>query len=262
MIPKVIHYCWFGGNSLGDRELKCIDSWKKFLPGYEIIQWNESNFDLSCCAYVQEAHKAGKWAFVSDYARFKIIFERGGLYFDTDVEAIASFDNLLEEGPFMGFESDPSERGFMSVNSGLGFAAPAGLDIFRIILNSYEADHFLLEDGNYNYQTVVERVTNILVNRGLKAIPGIQQVEGISIYPSEYLNPTNLQTGELCVTSQTRSVHHYGASWQPASLRRIGLLKQEVNRRMPLMPKAFRSAFAWIKYLLDTGDFAAFKNRY
>ena len=104
MIPKIIHYCWFGGNPLPELAIKCIESWKKYLPDYEIKEWNESNFDINCCAYVREAYEAKKWAFVSDYARFWILYQHGGLYFDTDVELIKSIDDLIVKGAFMGCE--------------------------------------------------------------------------------------------------------------------------------------------------------------
>ena len=97
MIPKVIHYCWFGGNPLPNIAVKCINSWKKYFPDYEIIEWNESNFDLFSCDYCREAYDAKKWAFVSDYARFKILYEHGGVYFDTDVEVIKSMDDIYTE---------------------------------------------------------------------------------------------------------------------------------------------------------------------
>ena len=101
MIPKTIHYCWFGGNPLPEMAIKCIESWKKFLPDYEIKQWDESNFDVNMIPYAAEAYKAKKYAFVSDFARFWILYNYGGLYFDTDVEVIKPMDNIIAKGPFM-----------------------------------------------------------------------------------------------------------------------------------------------------------------
>ncbi len=106
MIPKVIHYCWFGGNPLPESAQKCIASWRKFLPDYEIKEWNESNFDVNAIPYTAQAYAAKKYAFVSDYARFSILYDNGGLYFDTDVEVIRPMDDIIENGPFMGFEID------------------------------------------------------------------------------------------------------------------------------------------------------------
>ena len=104
MIPKIIHYCWFGGNPLPEDAKKYIESWRKYCPGYEIKEWNESNFDINCCDYVREAYEAKKWAFVSDYARFYILYQYGGLYFDTDVEMIRPLFSILQKGSFMGME--------------------------------------------------------------------------------------------------------------------------------------------------------------
>ncbi|WP_322153470.1 glycosyltransferase family 32 protein [Paratractidigestivibacter sp.] len=259
---QVIHYCWFGGNPLGDKELACIESWKKYFPGYEIYRWDESNFDVRCCDYVSEAYDAGKWAFVSDFARFAILYEHGGLYFDTDVEVIKSFDDILSRGPFMGFETDPVLGAVGSVAPGLGLAANPGLGLYATILDSYKKDHFVKQDGKYNFRTVVERVTDILLAEGLNGQPGIQTVCGINIYPSSYFNPTNLETGEVYLKDETHSIHHYDASWQPESLRRVGAIKQVLNRRLPWLPGKLRSFFAWVVYMLTTRDFKSFRDRY
>jgi hypothetical protein len=268
-VQKVIHYCWFGGNPLGEKELACISSWIKFFPDYEICRWDESNFDVRCCSYVSEAYDAKKWAFVSDYARFKILYENGGLYFDTDVEVIRPFDDVLEYGPFMGFEVDPkldmpmngaAENG-LAVNPGLGLAADAGNRLYREVLESYENDHFLNRDGTFNYQTVVERVTKMLLCKGLEQRAGVQHVAGITIWPSTYFNPINLETGKLSITNDTHSIHHYDASWQPESMRYVGMAKQNLSRHFPWIPAKLRSAIAWASYLLRTGDFKAFQER-
>ena len=120
MINKVIHYCWFGGQPLDSRGKKCLESWKKYFPNYEIIQWNENNFDVSRLDFMSQAYKDKKWAFVSDVARLLIVYENGGLYFDTDVEVIRSIDDLLENDAFFGFENDSF------VATGLGFGAIKG----------------------------------------------------------------------------------------------------------------------------------------
>lgn len=269
-MDKVINYCWFGGNPLGKKELACIESWKRFFPDYEIKQWDETNFDVMCCDYVREAYEAKKWAFVSDYARFAILYKTGGLYFDTDVEVIKSFDDVLDKGPFMGMETDPvaqegvtAKTGFgLSVNPGLGLFAVPGIGLYRAILDSYESDHFIKADGRFNYRTVVERVTEILLEKGLKPISEIQNVDGILIYPSAYFNPTDLKTGEVSITSVTHSIHHFEASWQPKSLRRVGALKQMIKSRIPFLPQTICSFIAWGVYIIQTGDMNAFKERY
>lgn len=227
-IPRTIHYCWFGGNPLGEREVACIESWKKFLPGYEIVQWNESNFDVRCCEYVSEAYDAKKWAFVSDYARFKILFDNGGLYFDTDVELIRPIDDLIAQGPFMGVETGCSEElncvddkfaslsvagSGLTVNPGLGLSATSGLELYRLVLDSYNGNHFIKSDGSFDKTTIVTRVTGLLVGLGLKNISGVQTVAGVNIYPSDYFNPKDYFTGIITLTENTRSIHHFDASW-------------------------------------------------
>lgn len=214
-IPKVIHYCWFGGNPLGEKELACIESWKKYLPGYEIKRWDETNWDVRCCDYVSEAYDAKKWAFVSDYARLDILYREGGLYFDTDVELIRPIDDILERGPFMGFETDyaPEGAGGGTVNPGLGLAANPGLGLYEAILVSYEHDHFVKPDGSLDTTTIVVRTTGILLERGLEQRPGIQDVEGVTVYPAEYFNPKDFWTGDISTTGNTRSIHHFNMSW-------------------------------------------------
>lgn len=221
-IPRKIHYCWFGDNPLGEKELSCIKSWQKFLPDFEIIRWDESNFDVRCCEYVSEAYDAKKWAFVSDYARFKILYDNGGLYFDTDVEIVESLDDLIADGPFMGFETDCPGSGnniegrngaTVTVNPGLCLSSVADSDLYRLVLDSYEGSHFILPNGDFDKTTIVTRVTNILFEHGLENVPGIQNVSGVTIYPSEYFNPKDFATGIVAITGNTRSIHHFDASW-------------------------------------------------
>ncbi len=207
MIPKVIHYCWFGGNKLPHYAKRNIVSWKKFFPEYEIKEWNETNFDINICAYVREAYSAKKWAFVSDYARFWILYTCGGIYFDTDVEAIKNFDDIIAKGPFMGLQSE------IEVAPGLGLAANPGLGLFKDILDYYEKQHFIMNEVSAKQITVVEHVTAILKENGLKDIQGIQEVRGVYIYPKDYFNPMDHETGELLITQNTHSIHHYAASW-------------------------------------------------
>ncbi|MEE1059147.1 MAG: glycosyltransferase, partial [Treponema sp.] len=141
MIPKKIHYCWFGGNPLPDFAKRCIESWRKFFPDYEIIEWNEHNYDVHKIPYISQAYNAKKFAFVSDYARFDILYEHGGLYFDTDVEVIKPFDDLVEKGAFAGVEC-PGK-----LAAGLGLASPAASPIYKEILDSYKISNFINQDG-------------------------------------------------------------------------------------------------------------------
>lgn len=229
MIPKVIHYCWFGGNPLPPLAQKCIASWRKFMPDYEICAWNEDNFDVDIIPYTADAHKAGKYAFVSDYARFKILYEQGGVYFDTDVELIAPMDDIIAQGPFMGFECDGSS-GKMAVAPGLGIAAEAGMPLYEEILRRYENLSFCGPDGNINPYTMIPLVTDILVRKGLKGDGTREHVAGVDVYPPQWFNPFDDATGRLRKTAETRSIHWYAKSWMPKERALIVFLKRTIRR--------------------------------
>lgn len=229
MIPKKIHYCWFGGKPLNKLGKKCLKSWKKYFPDYEIIEWNESNFDFNCCKYVKEAYEAKKWAFVSDYARYKILYEQGGIYFDTDVEVIRSFDDILKKGAFMGCEN-PTIEERVDINPGLGCAVAPGLGFYREVLEDYEKSSFYNEDGSMNLYTIVQRTTDLLKKHGLKNTMEIQQVAGINIYPAEYFCPIDMRTGKLNITKNTYSIHRYAASWENKNSIIRGKVYRFINR--------------------------------
>lgn len=215
MIPKKIHYCWFGRGELPSLAIKCIDSWKKFLPDYELVEWNESNFNLNCCDYVIEAYEAKKWAFVSDYARFWILYNYGGIYFDIDVEIINKIDDILNQGAFMGLEKNNiDKRTFFYANPGLCLAAEKNIGIYKEIIENYENSHFYNGEFSFNGSTVVDRVTNILIPYGLDITKNqIQKLDEITIYPSDYFAPRDYESGQLNITNNSRSIHHYMASW-------------------------------------------------
>lgn len=215
MIPKIIHYCWFGGNPLPELAQKCIASWKKYCPDYEIKEWNESNFDLNCCDYVREAYEAKRWAFVSDVARFWVLYQEGGIYFDTDVEIIKPLDDILERGAFWGCEKNEL------VAPGLGMAANPGLGIYKEVLDFYKRKHFRNEDGLTDTTTIVEYTSRILKRHGWKPDGTIQKIENITIYPPKYFCPMNYQTGKITITADTYTIHHYSASWYTDKERKI-----------------------------------------
>ena len=214
MIPKIIHYCWFGGNPLPEMAEKCIASWKRFCPEYEIKRWDETNFDINCCRYTAEAYQVHKWAFVSDYARVWILYHEGGIYLDTDVELIKPLDEIAEHGAFMGTEKRPRKgMARLQVNSGLGLGAEAGHPFYKKILEMYEKRQFLFADGNMDLKTVVDTVSEILQASGLQSANILQTVEGIRIYPEEYFCPLAYNTGQMEITDKTVSIHWYDASW-------------------------------------------------
>lgn len=210
-IPKVIHYCWFGGRELPSLSKRCIASWKKYCPDYEIREWNETNFDVNRIPYTCQAYQSGKYAFVSDYARFYVLEQFGGIYMDTDVELLKPLEDILEKGAYLGCEVDGGQG--IAVNPGLGMAAFAHDEFLKEILRSYEAMHFFEPDGSQNMTTVVEYTTQLLVRHGLKDAPGIQQVGAFTVYPREYFSPQHYKTGKLSITPRTYSIHYYSASW-------------------------------------------------
>jgi len=213
VIPKVIHYCWFGRNPLPASAQKCIASWRKFLPDYEIREWNEDNFDVNIIPYTAQAYQARKWAFVSDYARMWILYHHGGLYFDTDVEVIAPMDDIIRRGPFMGIEVPGAPGQLPKVNPGLGLGVEPGHPIYRALLDHYANQQFLDADGNILGGTVVTHNTQVLAEHGLQPTNDLQQVDGIWIYPIDYFNPLDDATGRLNKTANTRSIHWYSKTW-------------------------------------------------
>ena len=218
MIPKIIHYCWFGRGPLPELAQKCIASWKKYLPDYEIKEWNEDNFDVNIIPYTAEAYKAKKYAFVTDYARFWILYRYGGIYFDTDVEVIRPIDDINSKGNFMGFETDPKpqlkeDASEASVNPGLGMGVAPGLGIINHMLHFYDGQHFVHEANMRNQITVVHIAKQVLRENGLKFVSGIQKVADCFIYPSEYFCPINVTTGRIHVEKNTRTIHHFAGTW-------------------------------------------------
>lgn len=231
-IPKVIHFCWFGGGNLPESAERCINSWRKYLPDHEIWRWDESNFDVNIIPYTRDAYKAKKYAFVSDYARYWILYHYGGLYFDTDVEVIKSIDDILAKGAWMGCETpwcaDSDKEGCSGapwgvpwVNPGLGLGVDKGLDTIREILTIYDTMEFTSPGHKAAVENVVSITTRVLTAHGLKNVPDIQPVNGINIYPSDYFCPISTKDGKLTLTGNTRSIHWFDQSWQ-SPLRKYG----------------------------------------
>ena len=213
MIPKTIHYCWFGRGELTPLAKKCIASWRQFFPGYEIKEWNEDNFDVNIIPYTADAYKAGKYAFVSDYARFWVLYHFGGVYFDTDVEVIKPIDDVIEAGAFMGFEQLGE---CPAVNPGLGLATEPESPLYLAVLDRFERMTFLTENGSLNPYTMIPMVTDLLKERGLTGNGTIEQVSGVSIYPPDWFNPFDDATGRLHKTENTRTIHWFAKSWMTA----------------------------------------------
>jgi len=206
MIPKKIHYCWFGGNPLPEMAQHCIASWKKYCPDYEIFEWNENNFDINCCQYAKEAYEAKKWAFVSDVARLYALVNCGGIYMDTDVEVLKPLDEILTYEAVSGFEAkDRVPTGLM--------ACCAHQPLFSELLHSYDDAHFIQDDGSYDTTTNVVRITNTCLSYGLVLNNTKQTVNGFTLLPSDYFCPKNFATGILNITENTYTIHHFDGSW-------------------------------------------------
>lgn len=205
MIPKTIHYCWFGKNPFPNKAKKCIASWKKYCPDYEIIEWNEDNFDLNKNPYLHWCYRHQKWAFLSDLARLIVVYENGGIYFDTDVELIRKPDELLQYDAFYGFENNEY------IATGLGFGAVAGHPTVLSMIKQYSD---FKEDVNGQMKMVgcPKLNTNALLAHGLELNGKKQIIDGALILPVEYLNPYDDATGRLHKTVHTVSIHWYSKS--------------------------------------------------
>lgn len=205
-IPKKIHYCWFGGKELPKLAKKCIESWKKYCPDYEIIEWNENNFDINMNTYVKEAYENKKWAFVTDYVRLYALYNYGGIYMDTDVEVVRNLDEFLENESFFGFEDSNH------VSTGI-MASKKNNQLIKEIINHYDTRNFIMKDGKLDMTTNVIIITEILSKKGLKKNNKKQTIEGLTIYPSEFFCPLDCNSKKLRKTRNTHAIHWFSGSW-------------------------------------------------
>ena len=209
MIPKIIHYCWFGRGKMPPLAEKCIASWKKYLPEYSIKQWNEDNFDVSLFPYAEEAYRAHKYAFVTDVVRLYALYTEGGIYMDTDVEVLKPLDDFLGHPAFSGFEDEKNvPTGIMGAEKGSIWA--------RENLSFYEGRHFIREDGTPDLTTNVTYITDYMVQHGLRRDNTLQEFPGLAVmYPKEYFCPLNPRTRKIEKTANTATIHHFLGSWAP-----------------------------------------------
>lgn len=209
MIPKIIHYCWFGRGEKPELAKKCIASWKKFCPDFEIREWNEDNCGDLAIPFMAEAYAAKKYAFVSDVMRLVVLEQYGGVYFDTDVEVLRDISPLLEDEGFIGFEND------QFVNSGQVLAAIPHHPVIGAMIAEYKTLHFLNPDGSINAVGCPHLNSDVMERFGLVRNGQEQLVAGIHVYPEDYFNPMDSTTGKLTKTEHTYSVHWYSMSWLP-----------------------------------------------
>ena len=207
MIPKKIHYCWFGGKAKPELAEKCIESWKKFCPDYEIVEWNEDNFDISSNRYVKEAYEAKKFAFVTDYVRLYAMYNEGGIYMDTDVMVLKPLDEYLVHESFSGFESKTK------IPTGI-MASEKGYPLFAELLSYYDDACFVLEDGSLNMTTNVEIITDMLTPKGFVPNGEMQTVEGFTLYPQNIFCPLHKKLNNKRYMKDTATIHYFAGSWK------------------------------------------------
>ncbi len=213
MIPKIIHYCWFGRGPLPKLAEDCIDSWRRSCPDYEIIEWNEDNFDVNQNDFVKEAYESKKYAFVSDCARLYALFTMGGVYLDIDVELLGSLDKFLEHEGFLGFEV--KEKIATSV-----IGAEKEHETVKLFLDYYNDKHFILPDGRFDTVTNVEIITNILTPLGLEKNGCLQTVAGLTLYPRNVFGPILSRTNDAEYMKDTVAIHYFLGSWKSERARR------------------------------------------
>ena len=207
MIPKIVHYCWFGKGPKNELAIKCIASWKKYLPDYEIKEWNEDNFDVNMFPYAKEALENRKFAFVTDVVRLYALYTEGGVYMDTDVEVLKTYDPFLHHHMFSGFETDGN------VPTGM-IAAEKGSVWAKELLDGYQSRHFVLEDGSFDMTTNTKVITEYMIKKGLVLNNTLQDFPGLcTMYPFEFFCPKDHRTGLIKITKNTICIHHFSGSW-------------------------------------------------
>ena len=212
MIPKVIHYCWFGRGPKSDLANKCIESWKRILPEYEIKEWNEDNFDLNKYKYAAEAYENRKFAFVTDVVRLYALYTEGGIYMDTDVEVLKSFDPFLHHVMFSGFETN------YTVPTGM-MAAEKGSFWAKELLDQYNDRKFVMADGSFDMTTNTKVITDYMVEKGLILDNTYQDFPNLcTMYPMEFFCPKDHTTGKIVLTKNSVCIHHFAGSWHDYTL--------------------------------------------
>jgi len=209
LIPKKIHYCWFSGNPIPQKLQKCMDSWKQFCPDYEIIRWDESNYDIHRSPYMEQAYAQKKWCYVSDYARLDILHQHGGIYLDTDVELIRNLDELLYQPAFCSMEK------WGTINTGGGCGAQAGNPVVWVMLDFRAHFSFLQGDGITNQMTCGYYETLPLIQAGLRPDSTTQIIANgeMTVYSPDFFLPFDYVSGKTNFTKNTFSIHHYSGTW-------------------------------------------------
>jgi mannosyltransferase OCH1-like enzyme len=239
MIPKVIHYCWFGREELPDLAKRCIESWKKYCYDYKIIRWDESNINLNENDYIKEAYKAKKWAFITDYVRLKVLYEYGGIYMDTDIEIRKPLDSFLTDQAFSGFEDETH------IQTGI-IASEKNTAFIKTLLDHYHNIHFILDDGEFDLTTNVTFITRIAKQNGFIPNNKKQTVCEVTLYPSEYFCPKDYSTGNLNITDNTVCIHHFDGSWHTEKENQLICVHQSLVRKYGKNGELFFKLYKYI----------------
>lgn len=263
MIPKIIHYCWFGRNPKPKLAEKCIKSWKKFCPDFEIIEWNEDNFDIdSAPLYIRQAYEAKRWAFVTDYVRLYAMTKYGGIYMDTDVEVIKTLDKFLVHEAFSGFEDETR------IPTGI-MACKKDFPLFKELLRFYDTASFYNEDGTENHTTNVTTITNICLNKGFQPNNTFQVIDGFALYPHDVFCPIDYDSNKLNKTKNTVTIHWFSGSWhsneeksQRVANRKRQIKEKRKTKRINFIHNLTHIPNRILKFILGESRYIRFKNKF
>lgn len=223
-IPKIIHFCWMSGEDYPELIKKCISSWKEKLLDYEIKLWNADNFNVNMCRYTKEAFVAKKYAFVSDYVRLYALYYEGGIYLDSDIEVLRKFDDLLNNNAFTGFENSNSVAAWI-------LGSEKGNPIFKEFLEYYKDKPFILSDGTYDLTPNPILITEICKKHGLALNGKRQELDNITVYPSDFFNPYTRANEGLNITANTYCIHYYNGSWISDAKKEIIEKRKEIIKK-------------------------------
>lgn len=240
MIPKIIHYCWMSGEPFPELIKECIDTWKKFLPDYKIIEWNKNNFDVNMSSFTKEAFDAKKYAFVSDYVRLYVLYNYGGIYLDSDIKVLKSFDDLLNNKAFSGFESKERVGVWL-------LASEKGNSLFKEMLDCYKDKHFIKNDGSLDLEPNTSLLKPVFEKHGIVFNNKYQKNKYITIYPKDYFCPLDESTGELNITKNSYAMHLFNGAWVPKEQKEYtNLYKLYYNKYRKWYPVFFAKIIAKI----------------
>ncbi|MCL5244782.1 glycosyl transferase [Cellulophaga sp. 20_2_10] len=224
MIPKVIHYCWFGRGKMPRLAEICIASWKKYLPEYELYLWNEDSFDVNSCQFTKEAYEAKKYAFVTDYVRLYALKHHGGVYMDTDVEVLKNLDRFLKYPAFSGFEDE------INIPTGIMASVKDGKWV-NYLISYYDNKPFKLENGTLDTLTNTFIIGDMTKKLGFIPNNKYQCIDNeLHLFPKDYFCPKSQVTGKIEATENTYCIHHFSGSWMPMKKKRMTAIKKWLMR--------------------------------